>query len=432
MADLAALGRAHETGLADTVGREVVVEHEALTTLALDRVDKLRIPTGTEGSHHHGLGFATREDGRAVGPRQRTDFHGNRPHLVIRAAVNALLAADDPPAYDLGFQGLEGATHLAGRPALGLLLGGDQARLGLLLGGHDRLLALLLVDHVVGVGEPALGDLAHLLGQRRVRLRRLPIPTRLAGLGGELLNGLNRGLHLLVAEEHGIEHGLLGQPIGLGLHHEHGFLGAGDHEIELGVLAGLREGRVEHELAVDVANPAAADGAVPGDTRESQGSGGADHRRDVRIDLVVHRDDGGDHLHLAGEPVREQRAQGPVDQARGERFLLRGAPLALEEAARDLARRVGTLLVIDRQRQEVPRLTGLLTHRGDQHHGIGHINKHGPSGLPRDAAGLKGDLMLTELELLFDGIRSHGRLSLTGLLIELTGYLRRPRREMTD
>ena len=81
----------------------------------------------------------------------------------------------------------------------------------------------------------------------------------------------------------------------------------------------------------------------------------------------------GDDLHFVVEAFGKQRADRAVDQARGERFLLRRATFALEEAAGDLARGVGLLDVVDGQREEV--LAGLGVLRGDdggQHDGVVH------------------------------------------------------------
>ena len=89
----------------------------------------------------------------------------------------------------------------------------------------------------------------------------------------------------------------------------------------------------------------------------------ADHRRDVGIDFRIDRQHRRDDLHFVVEAVREQRAERPVDQAAGQRLLLGRAALALEEAAGDLARGVGLLLVVDGQREEV--LAGLRRLGGD-------------------------------------------------------------------
>ena len=48
MADLAAAGAAQELHLADRERREVVVQHEALPRLAVDRLDLLRVVGGAE------------------------------------------------------------------------------------------------------------------------------------------------------------------------------------------------------------------------------------------------------------------------------------------------------------------------------------------------------------------------------------------------
>src|SRR5690348_2815832 len=55
VADLAALRRAHHSGLADREGREVVVQHEGLAALALQAVDDLRIAGGAERRHDERL-----------------------------------------------------------------------------------------------------------------------------------------------------------------------------------------------------------------------------------------------------------------------------------------------------------------------------------------------------------------------------------------
>ena len=62
---------------------------------------------------------------------------------------------------------------------------------------------------------------------------------------------------------------------------------------------------------------------------------------------------GGDDLDLVAEALREQRADRPVDQARDQGLVLGGPALALEEAAGDLARGEGLLLVVHGQREEV-------------------------------------------------------------------------------
>ena len=88
----------------------------------------------------------------------------------------------------------------------------------------------------------------------------------------------------------------------------------------------------------------------------------------VGIDLGIDRHHRRDHLHFVEEAVGEQRPDRAVDEARGQRLLLRRTSFALEKAAGDLAGGVGLFLVVDGQRKEV--LAGLRDLRGlrrDQH-----------------------------------------------------------------
>ena len=126
MADLAPARRAHAAGLADRIGREVVVEQEALLVGALQRVDELLVLAGAERRHHQRLRLAAGEQRRAVGARQHADLGEDRAHRRQVAAVDAALVVEDVPAHHLGlgvverlgdrFGGELGVTAL-GQPA---------------------------------------------------------------------------------------------------------------------------------------------------------------------------------------------------------------------------------------------------------------------------------------------------------------------------
>ena len=108
-----------------------------------------------------------------------------------------------------------------------------------------------------------------------------------------------------------------------------------------------------------------------------------------------------------GEPFGEQRADGTVNQARGEDFLLGRPAFAFEEAAGNASRGVGAFLVVDRHREEIlPRHRLALRHDGDEHHGVAHAGEAGAAGLTRDLAGFEGDGMTAVLEGL--GNLGHG------------------------
>jgi hypothetical protein len=85
-----------------------------------------------------------------------------------------------------------------------------------------------------------------------------------------------------------------------------------------------------------------------------------------------------------------------------------GPAFAFEEAARDLAGRVGAFLVVDRQGEEItPRITLLFRHCCDQNHRFTHADHDGATRLSSHFAGFQYDLVVAVLKFFLD--RGHGR-----------------------
>ncbi len=376
------------------------MEHEAVGVLAHQGVDALLVARGAQRGHHQRLRLAAREQRGAVRARQHAGANRDRPHGARVAPVDARLAGENLVADDLGFQledeilDLVGvAGRRVGRDAFGFDLGDDFLQ---------ALLPRLLLAQLIGFAQQRLGQRADGRHHRLVLGGGCPVPQRLAGLFDQRVDRLDHRLLLLVAEDHGAQHDFLRKLIGFGLDHQHGCFGAGDDEVQLRRRKfGL--GRIQHVLAVDVGNARRADGAVERQAGNGQRRRGADHRGDVRIHFRVHRHHGGDHLHFVVEAFGEQRTDRPVDQARRQRFLFRGAPFALEEPARDLARGVGLFLIVDGQRKEVladARALGAL--RGDQNHGVAQADHDGAAGLAGDLAGFEGQRVGAVLDRFLD------------------------------
>ena len=405
VADLATTRAAHAAALADRERREVVVQHEGVLALAFQGVEQLGVAGGAEGGDHQGLGLAAGEQRRAVGLAQHADFDLQRAHGAGVAAVDARLAVDDVLAHGAVFEQAEHVLDLAGRE-LAFAFTGELAD-HLIAQGVESGIALLLDGDGVGVGD----RLAELgldgVDQRGVGGRRLPVPARLAGFGGEFLDGADGALELLVGEQHGAQHLVFGQLFGFRLDHQHGVFGTGHDHVQARALQ-LLVGRVEDVAHfVVVTDTGGADRAVKRDAGYGQRGGGADHRGDVRIGLLVGGNDGADNLHFVHEALREKRADRAVDQARGQGFLLARTAFTLEEATRDATGGVGLLLVVHGQREEALARIGLLgTDHGDQDGHAIHVDQHGAGGLTGNAPGLEGDGRLTELELLDN--RIHG------------------------
>ena len=414
VADLAPLGRADAARFAGGERRHVVVEHEAVAELAHQRVDDLLVLLGAEGGGDQRLGLAAREQRRAVGARQHALADRNRPHGTGVAAVDARLAVEDLAAHDLRLQVEQDAVDhvvVGLGPAGGHVLGDLRPHLG--VDRVDLLGARLLAADLVGGLHAGLGPAEDLADQRLVLRRRLPVPRRLAGLAHQVMDGVDRGLHLLVAVDHRAQHHVLGKLLRLGLHHQHGALGARNHQVELRLLD-LRCGRVQHVLAIDIADARRTDRALERNAGDRQRRRRADHRRDIRVDFRIDRHHVHNDLHFIEEGVGKQRTDRTVDQAAGQCLLLARTALALEEAPRDLAGCVGLLDVIDGQREEVLAGLGLLAgHDGGQHDRVVHRAQHGTGGLASNFAGFEGDGMGAVLEGLGDFVKHLAFLSIS-------------------
>ena len=215
-------------------------------------------------------------------------------------------------------------------------------------------------------------------------------------LAGELELGGAQLLDLAVRDVERVEHLGLGDLVGARLDHQDGLVGARDHEVEVGREL-LLLGRVDDEVALDLADPDGADGRRERDVGDHQGRRRAVHGEDVVRALVVDRQRDRHELRLIAPALGEQRAQRAVDHAGDQRRLLARAALALEERAGDLAGRVHPLLDVHRERHEVD-VADVARRGGAQDAGVAGGDEDGAGGLLGQAARLERDLRATDLD----------------------------------
>ena len=154
--------------------------------------------------------------------------------------------------------------------------------------------------------------------------------------------------------------------------------------------------RVDDEVAVDLADPHRADGRRQRDVGDHQRRRGAVHREDVVGVDVVDRERDRHQLGVIAPFLGEQRADRAVDHARGQRALLAGAALALEERAGDFPGGVHALLDVHRQREEVD-VAEAARDRGAEDHRVALADDDCAGGLLGHPAGLKRDLATGDL-----------------------------------
>ncbi len=164
-----------------------------------------------------------------------------------------------------------------------------------------------------------------------VHARRLELDLRLAGQSLELHLRGAKLLDRVVGDIEGVEDLRLRDLVGAGLDHRDALGGAGDDQVEIGVVEQILLIGIDDEVAVDLADPDRADSVRDGCSRQLQRRRGTVDREDVIGVDVVNRQRHRDQLGLKAPALGEQRADGAVDHAGGECPLLTRATLALEE-----------------------------------------------------------------------------------------------------
>ena len=255
-----------ELHLADRERREVVVQHEALVGLTLDRFDLLRVVFGAERRAHERLRLTAGEDRGAVHARQHARLDPDRADFVELPAVEPLAAVEDLVAEDLFLEVLD--DELGVGALLRLVFGDDTDQFGDDL--IDRAVVFQLVLDAHRLGEPVVGTALDLGDESGVeRLGRDGLLGFACGLL-EVVDGrdelANRGMGGLERAHHL----LFGRLTRAGLDHDDGVGAAGDDEIDQTRLAlGVR--RIDDVLTVDEPDANAGDAARERNRREAPG-----------------------------------------------------------------------------------------------------------------------------------------------------------------
>ncbi len=283
-----------------------------------------------------------------------------------------------------------------GRPAIGDLAaldldGGDLDEVGHLGIGAGR---LDVDDDELVTGVDGGREVEHGAGAGLEERRGLGLADGLA----ELLLDVDERLERAVAEQDRLGHDGLGQELGARLDHHDRVARPGDDEVELRV-GQLAVGRVDHELAIDAADANGADRPRERDLADRQRGRRGDRPDDIGLVLLVGREDRDDELDVVLVALGEERADRAVGQAGGQGGRLRRARLALDEAARDLARGVHALLELHREREEVEARARIGPVGRAEHHGVAVADGDGAAGEAGKPAGLDGQRSATELRL---------------------------------
>jgi len=384
------------------------VEQEAVSAFAHQFIKNLRVTSGTQRRRDQRLRFATSEQRGTVSTRQHASTHVQATDHVFFTAINTRLAGQNAATNNVFLDSVQDFAQFVFVQGFVFC---NQRSDGFRFDHVNLSITLLFVGDTVSVAQASFGQCSNARVQRFIYRFRLPVPTRFARFFHQIVDVLNHNLLLLVAEYHGAQHGVFAQQFCFGFNHQNSRFSTGNHQVQLTFFQFVLS-RVQYILVIDITNTRGANRAVERNAGQRQRGRSTDHRDDIRVNLRVNGNDGCDNLNFVNEAFREQRTNRAVNQTRDQGFAFARTAFTTEEATRDTASSVSTLLIVNGQREEIlARLRFFLTNNGNEYRSVIHAYHNGGSCLTRHHASFQRNGMLTVLEFTNDRIKQNNTLS---------------------
>ena len=399
--DFTTTRRTNAANFTNRVRREVIVQQEVRTEVAVQSVDDLFVVAGAEGGNNQTLGFAASEQSRTVRTWQQASFTNDRANLIQCTTVDALTFFNNRTTENRGFELFQRGAEVA---VFELFFG--QGRFDCFFCSSNSSNAFLFVGDRVGSAHLLFASCFHNFVEVRV-VRRSELERLFCGFFCQINDQVDNRLDLLVSKVHSAEHFCFGQLVSFGFNHHHSVFGACNNQIEalLGVGAQVLHVvnfGVEDVFTINETNAATSDRAHERRARDGQCSRSSDHRNDIGIVDEVVAQHGAHQQNFVFEARNEQRADRTVDQARSQCFFFGRARFALKETARNFTGGIVFLLVVNRQGEEV--LTGFLfLSKGHVCHNRGFAKggNHGAVSLTGNLAGFQSERFFAPLDGFF-------------------------------
>jgi hypothetical protein len=389
------------------------VQEEVLLAAPVQRVDGLRVVAGAERGVDQGLGLAACEQRHAVRARQRANLAGDRADLREPTSVDAHLLGEDATPHQTRAQlvqlFLDGCAELA-EPLLPRLHGlerseldallpidVDEARHHLLLDRTDRCIALGLGADPDRVAQAHLGGCLDARAQASDDCRRLRRQLRLASDAHQLVLRVDQRLDLAMSELQRRENVGLRDFLGAALHHDQRLARPRHDQLQV-ALGLLGVGGIHDPFAADATEPHGPDRTEERDLGERERRRRTEEGRQIRRVLAVVSEHGGRHLHLVAEALGKEGPNRAVDETADQDLPIREPRLALEEPARDLARRRCLLDEVHGERKEIDALARRACRHGHEDHAVGVGHEGGSGRLLRHPPRLDREASSAELQ----------------------------------
>ena len=194
-----------------------------------------------------------------------------------------------------------------------------------------------------------------------------------------------------VPEKDRLQHLLLRNFACSSFNHYNRIAGTANNDVQTAV-GHLGHTRIDDKHVIDEADTHRRNGAGKGNLGAAQSRGRTNQCANVRIVVLVGREDGRNDLRFPPESLRQKWPETPIHEARRESRLLGGSSFTTDEAAGYLACGVELLFVINRQGHEIHSPNGLRCKaRRHENDGVSVANENGGIGLLSEAARLHAE-----------------------------------------
>ena len=360
---LTSAGAAGSLCLAGGVAGHIVVVHISLGILVVDAVEHLSLGEGPERCHCNDLCLTSREHTRAVHSLEESHLGGKGSYLVEGTTVNAL-ALKQPATDDLLLHLIDQFGHLGGEIGIFLAKFFDDR----VLDREHSLVTDILVVGIESVHEIRLAEGKDLIEHIVIKLAGRIFEFGLAYLIDNAVDEHEQILDLGMSLHDSVVHNIVGNFVGARLDHDHLVHRRGNGQLKVALFSLCLCG-IDDELAVNKTHENARDRSVPRNIRYRQCDGGAEHSGDLWRAVLIDRHNGECECYVVAQILGEEGTDRAVDDARGQYCLFAGFALALEVTAGDLSRCVHSLLIVNRQGEEVYAVAGLCGRGGAAKHG---------------------------------------------------------------
>src|SRR5579863_3977426 len=202
------------------------------------------------------------------------------------------------------------------------------------------------------VGKLCANFLFQLVVILLIELRRGDFALLLAGLRTQVGHSGADFLDFGVPELDRVNNNLFADFFRARLDHHNAIGSADDHDVQR-ALAHFIVGRINNELAVDLADAHGSDWTEKRNFGKGERAGSAVDSEHVGIVAGVSGENEGDDLSLALESLGKHRTHGAIDLAAGEHFAVAHAAFALDEASGKASTGIGVFAVVDGEREKI-------------------------------------------------------------------------------